>query len=112
MVHKVPDRLSGQPKRPVVSVNVKNVGDYEGDEILQLYIRDMVGSVVRPVKELKGFERISLKKGESKTVSFKIDAELLKFYNGKLEYVCEPGEFKAMVGPNSRDLSEKTFTLK
>lgn len=94
------------------TVTVKNVGDYDGDEIVQLYIRDMVGSVVRPVKELKGFERISLKKGESKTVSFKIDAELLKFYNGKLEYVCEPGEFKAMVGPNSRDLSEKTFTLK
>lgn len=94
------------------SVTVTNSGNYDGDEIVQLYIRDMVGSVVRPVKELKGFERISLKKGESKTVSFKIDAELLKFYNANLEFVCEPGEFKAMVGPNSRDVVEKTFTLK
>ena len=94
------------------SVTVKNTGNYDGDEVVQLYIRDMVGSVVRPVKELKGFERISLKKGESKTVSFKIDADLLKFYNAKLEYVCEPGEFKVMVGPNSHDVAEKSFTLK
>lgn len=94
------------------SVTVTNTGNYDADEIVQMYIRDMVGSVVRPVKELKGFERISLKKGESKTVSFKIDAETLKFYNSKLEYVCEPGEFKVMVGPNSRDVQEKSFVLK
>ena len=71
----------------------------------------MVGSVVRPVQELKGFERISLKKGESKTVTFTINADLLKFYNSKLEYVCEPGEFQVMVGPNSRDVEIKSFNL-
>ena len=94
------------------SVTVKNTGNYDGDEIVQLYIRDLVGTVARPVKELKGFERISLKKGESKTVEFKIDAELLKFYNYNLEFVCEPGEFEAMIGPNSRDVQVKKFTLK
>lgn len=93
------------------SVKVSNVGNYDGDEIVQLYIRDMVGSVVRPVQELKGFERISLKKGESKTVTFTINAELLKFYNSKLDYVCEPGEFQVMVGPNSRDVEIKSFNL-
>ena len=77
-----------------------------------MYIRDMVGSVVRPVKELKGFQRISLKKGESKKVTFTIDAELLKFYNTKLDFVCEPGEFEVMVGPNSRDVKVKKFFLK
>ena len=93
------------------SVKVSNVGNYDADEIVQLYIRDMVGSVVRPVQELKGFERISLKKGESKTVTFTINADLLKFYNSKLEYVCEPGEFQVMVGPNSRDVEIKSFNL-
>lgn len=94
------------------SVTVTNTGNYDGAEVVQLYIRDLVGSVTRPVKELKGFERIELKKGESKTVSFKINAELLKFYNSNLEFVCEPGEFEVMVGTNSRDVQTKTFTLK
>lgn len=94
------------------SVTVKNTGNYDADEVVQLYIRDLVGSVSRPVKELKGFERISLKKGESKTVNFTIDAELLKFYNSNLDFVCEPGEFEVMVGPNSRDVQTKKFTLK
>ena len=94
------------------SVTVKNTGNYDADEVVQLYIRDLVGSISRPVKELKGFERISLKKGESKTVSFTINAELLKFYNSNLDFVCEPGEFEVMVGPNSRDVQTKKFTLK
>ena len=94
------------------SVTVKNTGNYDADEVVQLYIRDLVGSVSRPVKELKGFERISLKKGESKTVNFTINAELLKFYNSNLDFVCEPGEFEVMVGPNSRDVQTKKFTLK
>ena len=94
------------------SVNVTNTGAVEGTEVVQFYIRDMVGSIARPVQELKGFERISLKPGESRTVNFTIDAELLKFYNKDLEYVCEPGEFEAMIGPNSRDVQHKTFTLK
>ncbi len=94
------------------TVTVTNTGNYDGDEVVQLYIRDLVGSVTRPVKELKGFERISLKKGESKTVSFTINADLLKFYNSNLEYVCEPGEFEVMVGTNSHDVAMKKFTLK
>ena len=94
------------------SVNVTNTGAVEGTEVVQFYIRDMVGSIARPVQELKGFERISLKPGESRTVTFTIDAELLKFYNKDLEYVCEPGQFEAMIGPNSRDVQRKTFTLR
>lgn len=93
------------------SVTVTNMGSYDADEIVQMYIRDMVGSVARPVKELKGFERIHLKKGESRTVSFDITAEQLKFYNSALDWVCEPGEFEVMVGGNSRDVQTKKFSL-
>ena len=93
------------------SVTVTNTGNYDADEIVQMYIRDMVGSVARPVKELKGFERIHLKKGESRTVSFDITAEQLKFYNSALNWVCEPGEFEVMVGGNSRDVQTKKFSL-
>ena len=94
------------------SVTVTNTGAVEGTEVVQLYIRDMVGSIARPVQELKGFERISLKSGESRTVNFTINADLLKFYNKDLNYVCEPGEFDVMVGPNCRDVQHKTFTLR
>lgn len=93
------------------TITVTNTGNFDGDEIVQLYICDVVGSISRPVKELKGFSRISLKKGETKTVNFVIDADKLKFYNSTLDYVCEPGEFKVMVGPNSRDLQSKNFKL-
>lgn len=93
------------------SVTVTNTGNYDADEVVQMYIRDMVGSVARPVKELKGFERIHLKKGESRTVSFDITAEQLKFYNSALNWVCEPGEFEVMVGGNSRDVQTKKFSL-
>ena len=79
---------------------------------MQLYIRDMVGSIARPVQELKGFERISLKPGESRNVTFNIDAELLKFYNSDLQYVCEPGEFEVMVGTNCREVQRQKFNLK
>ena len=94
------------------SVKVTNTGNYDADEIVQMYIRDMVGSITRPVKELKGFERIHLKKGESKQVTFTITPELLKFYNYDLQYVCEPGEFSVMIGPNSHDVTAKSFKLK
>ena len=94
------------------SVTVTNAGAVEGSEVVQLYIRDIVGSIARPVQELKGFERISLKPGESRTVNFTINADLLKFYNKDLDYVCEPGEFDVMIGPNSRDVQHKTFTLR
>ena len=83
------------------SVTVTNTGDYDADEIVQLYIHDMVASITRPVRELKGFERIYLKKGESKVVTFEIKDELLKFYNANLDYVLEPGDFEIMIGPDS-----------
>ena len=82
-------------------VTVTNTGNYDADEIVQLYIHDMVASITRPVKELKGFERIHLKKGESKVVKFEITDDLLKFYNSQLEYVLEPGDFEIMIGPDS-----------
>lgn len=86
------------------SVNVTNTGNREGKETVQLYIRDLVASITRPVKELKGFQKIDLKAGETKTVSFKITTDDLKFYNGDLKYNWEPGEFVIMIGGNSRDV--------
>ena len=94
------------------SVTVTNTGSCEGTEVVQLYIRDMVGSIARPVQELKGFERINLKPGESRLVTFNINAELLKFYNKDLQFVCEPGDFEVMVGTDSRNVQRQTFTLK
>ena len=79
--------------------------------MVQLYIRDLVGSISRPVKELKGFERVSLKKGESRDGTFEITADLLRFYNSNIEYVCEPGEFQVMVGGDSRNVQTAGFTL-
>lgn len=93
------------------TVTVTNTGSREGAEVVQLYIRDMVGSIARPVQELKGFERINLKPGESRTVTFTIRPDLLKFYNKDLEYVCEPGEFEVMVGTDSRNVQRQRFTV-
>ena len=93
------------------TVTVTNTGAMAGTEVVQLYIRDKVGSIARPVQELKGFERISLKPGESRTVSFTINADLLKFYNKDLDYVCEPGDFEVMVGTDSRNVQRQSFTL-
>ena len=86
------------------SVTVTNSGKYDGKEVVQLYIRDVVGSTTRPVKELKGFKKIDLKAGETKTVSFTITPEDLKFYNYDLKYDWEPGDFQIMIGSNSRDV--------
>ena len=83
------------------SVTVTNTGNYDGAEVVQLYIRDMVGSITRPVKELKGFQKIFLKKGESKKVTFDITPENLKFYNGELKYDWESGDFDLMIGTSS-----------
>jgi beta-glucosidase len=94
------------------TVTVTNTGAVEGTEVVQLYIRDMVGSIARPVQELKGFERINLKPGESRQVTFNINADLLKFYNKDLQYVCEPGDFEVMVGTDSRHVQRQTFTLR
>ena len=90
-------RLNGRK----ASVTVTNTGDYDGVEIVQLYIHDVVASITRPVKELKGFQRIPLKKGESREVTFEITDDLLKFYNSSLDYVLEPGDFEIMIGPDS-----------
>lgn len=87
-----------------VSVNVKNSGNYDGAEVVQLYIRDLVGSITRPVKELKGFQKVFLKKGESKKVTFNITPEDLKFYNNSLKYDWEAGEFEIMTGTNSEEV--------
>jgi beta-glucosidase len=89
------------------SVTITNTGNYDGEEIVQLYLRDLVGSITRPVKDLKDFQKISLKAGESKTIKFIIDKEKLSFYNQKLEWVAEPGEFELMIGASSRDIRLK-----
>jgi beta-glucosidase len=93
------------------SITVTNTGNYDGEETVQLYIQDLVGSVVRPVKELKGFQKVFLKKAESKKVSFMIDVDKLKFYNSELKYIYEPGDFKVYIGTNSQDVKEATFKL-
>ena len=93
------------------SVNVTNTGAFPGGEVVQLYIRDLVGSTTRPVKELKGFERIYLQPGQTRTVTFKIAPEMLKFYNYDLQYVVEPGDFSIMIGPNSRDVQTASVRL-
>ena len=93
------------------TVTVTNTGKYDGSEVVQLYIRDLIGSVTRPVKELKGFEKIFLKAGESKQVSFKLTADMLKFYNYNLDFVCEPGDFEVMIGGDSRDVNKALFSL-
>ena len=93
------------------SVNVTNTGAFPGGEVVQLYIRDLVGSTTRPVKELKGFERIYLQPGQTRTVTFKIAPEMLKFYNYDLQYVVEPGDFSIMIGPNSRDVQTASIRL-
>ena len=90
-----------------ITVDVTNTGNYDGKEVIQLYIRDVVGSVTRPVKELKGFKKAFIKKGETQTVSFDISVEDLKFYNYDLDFVAEPGDFEVFVGTNS-DASLKT----
>ena len=99
-----PDIISAD-QNSRVSVDVSNTGNREGDEVVQLYIRDKKSSVTRPVKELKGFQRISLQPGETKTLTFTISKEELQFYNLQMERVVEPGEFEIMVGTNSVDLS-------
>ena len=93
------------------TVTLKNTGNYDGEETVQFYVQDIVGSVVRPVKELKGFQKVFLTKGESKQVSFTIDVNKLKFYNSALEYIYEPGDFKVYIGSNSQDVKEASFKL-
>ena len=99
-------------KKITASVTVKNNGSRDADEIVQLYIRDMVASISRPVKELKGFQRIHLAAGESKEVSFDITPDMLKFYNANLKHVIEPGDFQIMIGTNSKDVKTLKLNVK
>lgn len=92
------------------TVTLTNNGKYDGAEVVQLYIRDVVGSITRPVKELKGFEKVYLKAGESKKVTFKISPEDLKFYNNDLKYDWEAGDFDIMIGTNSHDVKTTRVT--
>ena len=96
-------QLKGNQKLRI-TIPVKNNGKYAGKEVVQLYIRDEVGTITRPVKELKGFEKIELAAGANKEVVFEITPELLKFYNSDLKFDWESGDFQIMVGPNSRDV--------
>lgn len=101
-------KLSAQKINPSekieVTVNITNTGKVFGEEVVQLYLRDKAGSVVRPVKELKDFQKVKLAAGETKTVTFIIDKEKLSFYNQKLEWVAEPGDFEVMIGASSADI--------
>ncbi|MBN2665408.1 MAG: glycoside hydrolase family 3 C-terminal domain-containing protein, partial [Bacteroidales bacterium] len=94
------------------SVTVTNSGPRDGKEIVQLYIRDVYSTSTRPVKELKTFQKIMLKAGESREVTFELTTEDLKYYNHDLSYVCEPGDFEIMIGPNSRDVKAVKLSLK
>ena len=94
------------------TIQVTNSGKYDGAEVVQLYIRDLVGSITRPVRELKGFKKVFLKAGESKTISFKITADLLRFYDYDLNQVTEPGEFDIFIGGSSQATKTARLTLK
>ena len=90
-----------------VSVDVTNTGNYDGEEIVQLYVADKVASMVRPVKELKGFQKVFIPKGQTKRVEFKLNVKDLGFWNNLMQYVVEPGTFEIMVGTNSEELQKK-----
>ncbi|MCK3684130.1 glycoside hydrolase family 3 protein [Maribellus sp. YY47] len=97
----------GQNESTTVHVNVTNTGNSDGDEVVQLYVRDLLASVARPLMELKGFERIHLKKGETKEVSFRITPETLKMLNEEMHWVVEPGDFRIMVGASANDIRQR-----
>ena len=91
-----------------VTLNVKNAGKVLGEEVVQLYLRDKVGSVVRPIIELKDFQKIQLNAGETKNIQFIIDKEKLSFYNAALQWITEPGDFEVMMGSSSSDIRLRT----
>jgi len=95
-----------------VEVTLTNTGKFDGAEVVQLYTHDKVRSVTPPEKELKGFQKVYLKAGESKKIIFKLSEEMLRFYNPSLQFASEPGEFTVMVGGNSKDVLSKDFDLK
>lgn len=94
-----------------VSVNVRNTGSMQGDEVVQLYVRDVASAITRPVKELKAFRRVSLQPGASTTVEFTLAKQAFAYWNEAMKYVVEPGEFTIMTGPNSVDLKSTTLTI-
>jgi beta-glucosidase len=94
-----------------VSVDVRNTGKVSGDEVVQLYLRDVVSSVTRPMKELKGFRRVTLAPGASTTVTLTLDSSALALWDKDMKHVVEPGEFHIMVGPSSADLKSTTLTV-
>ena len=100
---------AGQPV--TVTTTVTNTGDVAGDEVVQVYLRDEISSVTRPVKELAGFQRVTLQPGESRAVSIPIEPRSLMMWNREMERVIEPGDFTIMVGPNSQDLQDVTLTV-
>ncbi|RPD41126.1 beta-glucosidase BglX [Chitinophaga barathri] len=108
-------RVSKKTIRPAeklqVTITVTNEGNFDGEEVVQLYLRDVTASVNRPMKELKGFQKIFLKKGAKQDVTFTISTEDLKFYDRNMQYTWEPGEFRVQVGPNSRDVKEAAFIV-
>lgn len=95
----------------MASLTVTNSGNRAGNEVVQLYIHDKAASIIRPVKELKGFKRVHLEAGESQKVEFEVTEDMLKFYNADLQFVSEPGDFDIMVGPNSSDVQTQKLTL-
>lgn len=108
---QVDKKTMSSEEKITLSVNVKNIGNIAGEEVVQLYIRDLVANIVRPVKELKGFEKIKLKAGETKTVSFTIDKEVLEFYTSNRKWEVEAGEFQLFVGGNSSTTMHKKITV-
>ncbi|MDB6145626.1 MAG: bglX [Pseudomonas sp.] len=93
------------------SVTLKNTGKYDGETVVQLYLHDVAASISRPVKELKNFQKVMLKAGEEKVVSFTLSEDDLKFYNPQLKYAAEPGEFNVMIGLDSEDVKQQSFNL-
>jgi len=102
----------GREESTRLLVDVTNTGKRAGDEVVQMYVHDLVSSITRPVKELKGFERITLQPGEKRTVALEITPDRLAFWNIDRQRVVEPGEFAIMVGPNSVDLQTVTLTVR
>ncbi|MCB0753073.1 MAG: glycoside hydrolase family 3 C-terminal domain-containing protein, partial [Ignavibacteriae bacterium] len=96
-------KIISRNEKTSISIDVTNIGNMDGAEVIQMYIRDLVSSVTRPVKELKGFKKVYLKNGESKTITFEISAKQLAFTDVNMNFTVEPGEFEIMIGNSSRD---------
>ena len=101
--------LTGEDALLKVKINITNTGQYGGEETVQLYLNDQAASIVRPVKELKKFQKVFLAPGESKVVEFELTTDDLKFYNHELQWQWEPGDFNVLIGGNSEDLQTVSF---